>query len=267
MITEQERIVRRSQGYDIGFEYNGKKYWINSSDWNVEKEERLFQETGLRTFREETGNNNLVLYDPEYFGIYNGLFSCLAYTGRNEKSISQPINMSSGYRMFARFNKCKSLCLDDWDMSAVVDITEMFSDCTNLQSISLNNWDVKNITNMESVFEYSRSLQQIDLSSWRTSEIMSIYNMFNYCTGLQSLNLSDWDITDEIDMRSAFRQCKNLQSLRLDNWNIDNTARINKMFEGCRYLQAKYNTSDDRELLQAVIEDSNKSHLERMSTF
>ena len=36
MITQEEKIIRQAQGYDIGFEKDGKKYWINSSTWNKE---------------------------------------------------------------------------------------------------------------------------------------------------------------------------------------------------------------------------------------
>lgn len=139
MITEQERIIRESQGYDLGFEYNGKKYWLNTNDWSEDKEERFRQETGLCTFREIRGNKNLVIYDPGYFEVVE---KRLHYKGIQEENIPQPINMSSCYEMFHNCEELISLDLSDWDVSKVVDTVAMFFGCAKLDALNLGDWKV-----------------------------------------------------------------------------------------------------------------------------
>lgn len=146
MITDQERIIRKSQGYDIGFEQNGKKYWINSNEWNEKKEEKLSQETGLKSFREQPGNR-LVLYNPSYFEVCE-MINCtyLHYIGEEEQDIPQPVNMSSCYEMFLDCELSR-LDLSNWDVSNVVNMVEMFGHCANLKYLNLCNWNLKSSVN------------------------------------------------------------------------------------------------------------------------
>lgn len=178
MITEQERIIKRSQGYDIGFEQNGKKYWINSDAWDGEKEERLFQETGLRTLREETGNKNLVLYDSNFFEAISGV---LHYKSCVEKDIPQPINMSSAFQMFFRLSGIQSLDLSDWDMSNVVAINRMFQDCNDLLSINLSSWDTQSIITTSRMFLGCSSVESINLDNWNVQSLKYMDYMFFEC--------------------------------------------------------------------------------------
>ena len=129
MITEQKRILRKSQGYDLGFEYNGKIYWLNTDTWDEDKEAMLFKKIGLRSFREGTGNKNLVIYDPEYFEATEDY---LYYKNNQQDSIPQPINISSAYKMFHTCTNLTSLDLSNWDVSNVRDMNYMFYNCKNL---------------------------------------------------------------------------------------------------------------------------------------
>ena len=230
MITQEERIIRKSQGYDISFEKNGKKYWINSNTWNKEKEEKLFQETGLRAFREEAVDKNLVIYDPEYFEITS--IGYLHYIGSIEKDIPQPINMSNAFSMFEDCNEVQSLDLLSWDMSSVKDMGWMFEGCSSLQSLNIYNWDVSSVENTSS--------------------------MFCYCTSLQSLNLAGWDVSNINNMEMMFLSCSSLQFLNLTNWDTKNLEYAANIFYDCSSLYSKYNTIDGRKLLERIIEDSNK---------
>lgn len=215
MITAQEKLIKINQGYDIGFEKNGKKYWINSSTWNEEKEEKLFQETGLKSFRENTGNRNLVLYDPEYFVIpasfteHTGVTEkCyfLAYQNKAQTNIPQPINMSSA--------------------------CHMFEDAMYIEYLDLSDWDMTNVKNMSNMFTNCQSLEELNLSGWSISGFKTIDSIFGWCYNLTTLNLSGWDVSD---------------------------ADYDYVFQCCESLFKKYNTEDDEELFQKIIEDSNKN--------
>lgn len=229
MITQEERIIKESQGYDIGFEKDGKKYWINSNTWNEEKEKKLFEETGLRVFRESKGDKNLVFYDPEYFEVQLGTLLC--YIGSREKDIPQPINMSSTYCMFS-WCSLNSLDLSNWDVSSVKDMRSMFSKCSSLQSLNLANWDA--------------------------SAVREMGYMFYDCSSLQSLNLANWGINGVRSMNFMFYECSSLQSLNLAGWKIGKTVYTKYLFSGCSSLHLKYGPMSNRDLLKKIIADSNK---------
>lgn len=215
MITEQERVIRKSQGYDIDFEQNGKKYWINSNEWDKEKEARLYKETGLKTFREYYGEENLVVYDPEYFEDQERF---LGYIGNREKNIPQPINMSSGWGMFSQCS-LKGVDLSGWDMHNVISISRMFYECENLMYINMASCDFSNVRTM--------------------------YAMFACCKKLKELYLP-----------SNFK-----------NATKDATDELNEIFFRCDKLYEKYGTVIDSELLQKIIEDSNRSNLTQLKAF
>lgn len=217
MITEEERIIRRSQGYDIGFERNGKKYWVNSKTWNKEKKDKLFRETGLRTFYE--GDKNPVFYDPKYFEYLpspsiTGTY--LHYIGIMETQIPQPINMKVAY--------------------------EMFRGCKHLEHLDLSDWDMSNITSTQNMFSGCSFLKVLNLTGWELKEIHSTYHMFKDCSRLTELNLT--------------------------NFKINNNFFLGTIFDGCDSLQKKYKIWDGKDLLKAIIEDSNKkSNLNQLNVF
>lgn len=269
MITEQERIIRRSQGYDTGFEFNGKKYWINSDTWNKEKEERMFSETGLKPFRETVGAKNLVFYNPEYFEIIlpGYLSSYLHYEGSREENIPQPLNMSSCRELFSARTELRYLNLSNWDMSSVKDIGSMFMGCKSLSSLEISTWDTSNVINMRSIFSNCTNLQSIRLSNWDVKNVINIAYMFYNCINLQTIELNKWNISNVTSMEYMFYGCKNLQSLKLANWSASDINPGTCMFVNCEILHSKYGTEDDKELLDRIIEDSNKSTLEQINMF
>lgn len=221
MITEQERIIRRSQGYDIDFEYNDKKYWINSYVWNEDKEKRLFLETGLRSFREETGDKNLVFYNPDFFDIVG---NHLHYKNTAERDIPQPINMSSAYKMFQGI-KIASIDLSNWVMHAVNNLEGMFDGCTELLSLNTANWDLKNVINTQLTFCLCNSLTSLDLSHWDLENVHNVSKMFYYCSRLNNLKMPQLP---------------------------DTVSGEEFMFTSCYALEKKYNTTNSIDILRKL---------------
>ena len=266
MITEEERIIRKSQGYDLGFEHNGKKYWINTNNWNDEKEERLFLETGLKSFREESGNKNLVLYDPEYFEISwcSGWF--LHYKGGRECNIPQPINASNTNLMFYYCVNLTLVDLSHWEMSKIIDMESMFSYCINLTSLDLSNWDISNVKNMRTMFFACESIKSLDLCNWDVSEVENMDYMFAGCENLISLKMNDWDVSHVENMHSMFDKCHVLHS----KYNTEIAGEIihRALEENSSCKIAKLNIREDKELFRKIIENSdNKPDLELLNAF
>ena len=244
MITEEERIIRKSQGYDIGFEQNNKKYWINSSTWAEEKNEKLFQETGLKAVREATGNKNLVLYNPEYFEPWIPTSSndyIISYEGTSENKIPQPINMSSADSMFSSCHRLNSLDLNDWDMTNVLDMSNMFASCENLTELFIRDWDVSNVVKASHMFVDCVSLKSLDLSGWQTG-------VFHY-------------------IGFMFARCKNLEDLLLPNIQGKNNYLLNDTFDQCTALHEKYGTQDDVEIYNKIRTKYNETHLQDLQAF
>lgn len=208
MITEEERVIRKSQGYDIGFAYEEKKYWVNSNTWNEEKAKRLYQETGLLSFKEERGNKKLVLYDPEYFEVWYA-WRCprLVIKDLEIIKVPQPINMSSAYFMFGQASALEYLDLSNWNFSDIVDMNNMFSECEFLSEISLG-----------------------------------------VCQGMR-----------ERDMQHMFEGDSLLQNIQLKDWSLSELMLLKQTFSGCDMLHTKYAATDDRELLDKIIKDTDNS--------
>lgn len=186
MITEEERIIRKSQGYDIGFEQNGKKYWINSNTWNERKEIRLFQETGLATFYVK---DNICFYDPHYFEKrYFELVGeiCLLYVGDRETNIPQPINMQNYSCMFVGTNHLKNLDLSDWDMSEATATTGMFMDSRELCNLNLSNWNLSKDKRLMSMFKNCQNLENLNLKNFKSPKGFFLGTIFDGCIKLQN---------------------------------------------------------------------------------
>lgn len=244
VITEQERVIRQSQGYDIGFEQNGKKYWINSSSWNEEKNERFFQETGLKAFKEGTANKNLVIYNPEYFEVWESEQGelLLSYTGDLEQKIPQPINMSSADSMFRCCSGLRTLDLNDWDMSNVIDVGGMFSGCINLTQLHISDWDVQKITRA--------------------------FNLFAGCESLKTLYISKWRVEKLINVGYMFDNCQKLEDLKLPDFKVKLKSSLDTMFSGCEKLYEKYSTQNSVEIYKKIREEANtQTDLEQLNIF
>lgn len=262
MITEQEKIVRESQGYDLGFELNGKKYWLNTNEWSAEKEKRFRKETGLCTLREGTGNKNLVVYDPEFFEVgSHDKHRYLHYKWSQRLNIPQPINMSSGYNMFLgcedkhldlsnwnvsdvvdmsyMFNLCEDLeliSLEEWNVSNVISMSQMFADCSTLKSLPIAGWDTSKLKDMSYMFCNCRNLINLELGNWNVSQVDDVFGVFLGCSNISELDLSNWDLGHVKSCYQMFRDCFSLVSLNISNWNIKELEYMDSMFFDCRNL-------------------------------
>lgn len=263
MITDEERVIRQSQGYDIGFEYSGKKYWINSSTWNEEKEGKLFQETGLKSYREGRGNRNLVIYNPEYFanlGLVIG-DDILSYIkgGSNIKNVPQPINMSSCYKMFSCSYNVKTIDLTNWDMSSIISCNFMFDDCKDLENLITGEWDLRKVRDMGSMFKECKNLKYLDLHNWKLRDVQSMFQMFSECSSLEFLDLSNWELLDMQAVDYMFEYCTQLSGMKLTYDFFPSCVFPESLFQGCDRLRARYNGLTCRQMIEAIINETQDS--------
>ena len=58
---------------------------------------------------------------------------------------------------------------------------------------NINNWNVSAIENMSSLFSDKQNITTLDLSGWNTSNVTNMYKMFSDCSALTFLNISNFD--------------------------------------------------------------------------
>lgn len=129
------------------------------------------------------------------------------------------------------FQGCVNLnvsSLDIPDLSNVVDMSGMFSDCSELNGpINISNWDVINTTNMSNLFIGSKKFNQL-IGSWNTSNVENMDGMFAGCR-LFDKPLNNWNTNKVKSMERMFANAS-VFNQPLNNWNTINVTNMNGMF-------------------------------------
>ena len=168
----------------------------------------------------------------------------------NDFDTSAVTNMSG---MFSGCSKLESLDLRSFDTSAVTSMWAMFYNCWALESLDLSSFNTSKVTSMESMFYNCncRALESLDLSSFinkiNTSAVTSMRHMFAGCTALTSLDLRRFDTSKVTTMKGMFASCTALTSLDLSSFNTSSVTDMGCMFENCTVLESldlrSFNTS------------------------
>ncbi|WP_411681380.1 BspA family leucine-rich repeat surface protein [Helicobacter felis] len=83
----------------------------------------------------------------------------------------------------------------------------------------LNDWDVSNVKSMKNMFENCQNFDQ-PLDEWDVSSVESMYGMFKHCEYFNQY-LEDWDVSsvNARDMSQMFSGCDSLA--RRPRWYPD----------------------------------------------
>lgn len=136
------------------------------------------------------------------------------------------------------FNECRSLTeiigIEDWDVSAVNNISVTFGYCESLTELDLSNWDVSNVDRMMSTFHGCKNLKHIyGLENWNTSYVYSMYTLFYDCESIEELDIGNWDVSNVGDMYYMFADCKSLKDLDIVCWDTRSLSTASYMFGNC----------------------------------
>ena len=92
------------------------------------------------------------------------------------------------------------------------DFSYIFSAYTKVKHIiGLENWDVSNVKNMREMFWGCKNFNS-DLSKWDVSNVEDMEGMFMGCKNF-NCNLSNWDVSGVGDMENMFDECKSLKQI------------------------------------------------------
>lgn len=187
-------------------------------------------------------------YDLMQYGLAS-LSSCRKmFEGSDLRHLIQFPNTSSVTDMYGMFQNTyflESINLTDWDLSNVINMSNMFMS-TRLRYIDLSNWYTPKLQDAVSMFSNS-SLEYINVSGWDVSSVLDTYNMFG-ATNCTTLDLSNFNAINCKNMSSMFRSNQQLLTLNLTNFRTDSVENMDSMFYDCWQLTeldiSSFNTSN-----------------------
>ena len=159
------------------------------------------------------------------------------FIGLEYLNTSDVVNMS---RMFSNCTNLSSLDLSLFDTSNLTNIKEMFINCTNLKSINFGNADFSKVTTMEGLFYGCKWLKSIDLTKFKTDNVTTMYCMFFGCENVETIDLCNFSTSNMtgMGMGAMFSGCKKLTTIYVgDEWSNDRTKNLsNNTFYNCYSL-------------------------------
>ncbi len=147
-------------------------------------------------------------------------------------------------KMHELFKGCTGLVsvdLSDWDVTGVVTMNGMFSDCSNLRSITLpKKWDTSSVTDFSYMFSacYRLDVDDLRLAEWDVSSATTMEYMFAYCDRIFTFGATGWNTSKVTNIQGMFGGCSNLVSADLTDWDMTATTNIGFLFINCRNLES-----------------------------
>jgi len=119
--------------------------------------------------------------------------------------------------------------IENWDVSNVIDMTQMFSGSSFDHSIE--DWDVSNVKYMDWMFYLSNFNKPI--GNWDTGNVVSMRSMFSGSNF--NLPIESWDVSNVQNMLNMFRNTDFDQPI--GNWDVGNVNNMTQMFGNSNFNQ------------------------------
>lgn len=152
--------------------------------------------------REETGNKNWVLYNPnEYYVRKGSKYRCehLHLSRSFKGKVRLPINASSCCGMFNGLDLAQ-LDFSVIDTFNIVDMSEMFDSC-KLGKTFTPIFNTSNVKTMRMMFMDCEKTEEMDLSHFDVSKVADFSQMLSGCLDLEKINLAGWNTESAEDNR------------------------------------------------------------------
>ena len=130
--------------------------------------------------------------------------------------------------MIRKFSYCRKFIggnCDEWDTSAVTDMSFMFADARKFEGC-LSDWNTSKVTNMTHMFDGARRFKGC-ISDWDTSKVTNMAFMFSYCRKFDTQ--LKWDTENVTDMTFMFRKATKFRRQLI--WSTPNCISMSSMFE------------------------------------
>lgn len=139
--------------------------------------------------------------------------------------------------IFEGLKNVTSLDLRGISSTGVINMQNMFRNCTKVERLNIGYLDMSNVENMNGMFEGCSYLTELDLSSLDVSKVRSMNNMFNGCSRLHKLSFPGIVTQMVNQVSSMFAGCKSLATIDLSSFNFSKTYNVSLMFSGCESLK------------------------------
>ncbi|MBL4561168.1 MAG: BspA family leucine-rich repeat surface protein [Labilibaculum sp.] len=184
----------------------------------------------------------------EQWGNIEWLSMYYAFDGCSNLTIKDgiaPPNLSKVENMSYMFCYAVNIDLDAslWDVSNVINMSNIFYDAVSFQGTGLNNWDVGNVTNMSDMFFGAEKFDS-DLSTWDVSNVTKMDGLFGYANAFQGTGLNNWDVGNVIDMSGMFCWTDSFQGIEISNWDVSSVTKMSGMFNGSDKFDSNLSTWD-----------------------
>lgn len=137
---------------------------------------------------------------------------------------------------------------DNFNTTEIVEIGEMFFNCTSLNTLDVSKFNTSNVVVMGDMFYNCSSLESLDIRNFNTSKVTGMPALFAGCSKLSSINISNFNTSNVTSMHSMFKDCESLTSIDISNFETTNVTNMNNMFNGCKALTSldltNFNTSN-----------------------
>ena len=140
--------------------------------------------------------------------------------------------------LFKGSNRTDFSGIEYWDVSSVVDMSDMFFKMTNFNQ-SLVLWDVSKVEDMSCMFYGAKKFNQ-PLDFWNVSNVEGMSSMFEGATSFNQ-PLDSWNVSNVIFMSRMFKRANNFNQ-PLDSWNVSKVMDMNKMFDNARKFNQPLNS-------------------------
>ncbi|MDF7639783.1 BspA family leucine-rich repeat surface protein [Lactobacillus sp. ESL0791] len=147
--------------------------------------------------------------------------------------------------MFSDMTGMKKISIDNFNTSAVSDMSHMFNNDLLLDNLGLNisdnKFDTKFVEDMSYMFNNCQSLTStgtgphkaaFDVSNFNTRYAENMAYMFNGCRNLTSLVVTNWDTSQVTDMQHMFDGDAALTGLNVGGWKTGQVTNMQYMFSG-----------------------------------
>lgn len=173
----------------------------------------IADKTGKTYFwmREETGNKNWVLYNPnEYYVRKDSEYRCehLHLSRSFKGKVRLPINASSCCGMFNGLDLAQ-LDLSEIDTFNIVDMSEMFDSC-KLGKTFTPIFNTSNVKTMRMMFMDCEKTEEMDLSHFDVNKVADFSQMLSGCLDLEK------NQSCRMEHRKCRRFMRNVQQLLYD---------------------------------------------------
>lgn len=123
--------------------------------------------------------------------------------------------------------------------NTVTDTSYMFYYCTKLTELNIDDWDVSNVTTMSNMFKSCESLTTFGpnaLANWNTGKVEDMSQAFRWLKKLTAFNLEHWDVSSVKNFYACFCNGAWTDVLDLDAWDMSNCENVSFMFHSFKTL-------------------------------